>query len=1424
MKAINLKRMVAIFLFIIFSTSIGGMPMNVWSENEDALYDSFKTPEDRKKPAPLWFWNRQVEDMTVEKVREIVRESYLQSGYGGIAILPEWQTAYLTEEYFELYEAALDEGKKYGMKFVLYNENGWPTYDAGGLLEEQYPELTAKRLDMISADAADGQTVNLELPEGQLMGAVAMNTDTFERVDISDQAVILPPEPLDLDSVPAGLTASSTYSSPGYEADKAADGDLSTRWNAAAQSGGKQYLQIKYPEPVTIDTVKVYEDADPSLWRTARYYIQYWDDAAKKWVNAAEGLKITSAGAIHTFAPVTTQIVRLYISRITSNSATISEFEVWSGGQKLPVPPTEIINAPGVSGSSSYSADYDAKFAFDGNMSTRWNADRLAQAPHWLEMDFGSKRTVDSVKMYQNLARISGFQIQYWDGAAWQTCYTGTAIAEPPTGSTFTFPPVETTAMRLYITQSEMNATLWEIEFYNGAEKLCPDSVTPKETSRLTYTVPSEGNYKVMAFVCVKDGIAGMDYLDEEAVAAFIHITYDAYYDRFKSYFDDGTITAAFYDEPTFYPHVGRVLKGVQGARFWTPGFNEDYEAYYGESPVLDYPAMFMDIGGATASARNRLHTVRTELFAHNFIGQMNRWCDDHGIGQTGHMLFEEQVNPVGLHGDLMKAFKEQDIPGVDVIESYGHSQEAYKIISSSANNWDKSLVMSESFGVFNDTTMTDFYKTSMDLFAKGINFIVPHAIWYDDDPKEVSYVPELSYRSPTFGPNLPALNDYIGRSQTMLQNGRHVADIGLLYPIDTLESEYIFNGQYNAPSYADYMNVGEILSLTARRDFTYLHPEVLDGNVTLEGDTLKLNNTTNYEQYKVMVISGMKVISLSNLQKIKAFYDAGGKVIATTQLPYLATNEADNTQVKSIMQEIFGVDPENLPAPVGPTYRSSSDYGKTYSAAMAFDGEYGENSRWNAGGNGAGQWIEVVFPQPTTVNKTDISEMYGRVTGYRIEYYDDATSTYKTAASGTTIGTHKVDTFTPVTTTRLRLYLTGVSVNSVSIDEFEVYNGQSENLAVNNIGLRFTNTNQNGGKSWFIDSNLAKNLPAAIDEAQDLYDVEIADPGTLSNGYLSYIHKVKDGRDIYFFANSSGNAVSTAVLIRGHLNAPMLWNPYDGSRENADYAYKTVGGAPVTEVTLKLSAVNSVYLVESLPEPPDKSFLKDAVEQGDAISGKLDEYADGPSKTAFSEALAEAKRVYSDLNAVQEEIDKAKSDLLSAIDALRQKADKSSLKKIVDDAKKIGQTKYTEASLAVFISALANAEEILADQSLSSDDQNRVDEAAAELQAAISGLKLMGGDDSSDPDSSASDSSPASSSEPLSSADSSDHPVSQSGDSSDHHASSDSFYDTASDISPGTGDSAYIFPAFCMGIVSLAAVWMARRKARRNMDEDRTA
>lgn len=883
--------------------------------SEEELYPQFSEPDKNLTTKPLWFWNTDLDSMTTDQVREIVRESYLQSGYTGFGILPYWMDDYMSEKYFELYEAALDEGSKYGMQFSLYDENGFPSYTAGGLFAEKYPELTAKRLDLAEASIVSDGKIFLRIPQGTFMGAVAFNTETKEMIDISDKAVLVELPDFDTETQPLGALASSTFSNePGYDLAKAFDGNQSTRWNAEGYTGSGSYIQINYGEKIKIDSIKITEPTLQSLWRVSAFEFNWYDEENDEWVTAAEGGKITGSGVTLEFDEIEAQFVRIVFTKVVGDSATISEIALYDNGEMIPAPQMAVIKDESeseftYSSSSDYSASYTADLAFDGSSSSRWNAGQGTAGNQWLAVVYNEAKTVDTVFIYESFDRVRSFKIQYMDEKGnWIDCASGTTIGTQ--GKELSFEPVTAYGMRLYVnTTNGDTVSINEFEVYGDGKVIAAAQDNSNyKGSYVEYPVSGSG-WRLMAFVCVYEGCTGMDYLSEEAVAGFIEITYEGYYKRFKEYFDNGTITSAFYDEPSFWPAGGLTAYGVEGARMWTDDFNEYFAQMYGDdiNPVLLYAALWYDIGENTNEARDMLQSVRTEMFAKNYLGQITDWCEEHGIQLMGHMLMEDVENPVAISGDLMYCFKYQSIPAVDVIDRFGMTELYYKVISSAAYNWDKELVASETYGAMGaNLPVSHLYKTAMDLYAKGINLIVPHAVWYDN-VNNVVYPPELSYRNPRYAEELPTYNEYVSRLSVMLQGGRHVADVAVLYPIDYLESVYIFNGGYNVPSDSNYITLTDILSTELRIDFTYLHPSVLDEKCTVNGNILHLENEVNYENYKLIVIPSMKVISLSNLEKIYEFYQNGGVVISVGTLPDQATRAEDDESVRKIISDMFG-------------------------------------------------------------------------------------------------------------------------------------------------------------------------------------------------------------------------------------------------------------------------------------------------------------------------------------------------------------------------------------------------------------------------------------------------------------------------------------------------------------------------------------
>lgn len=413
------------------------------------------------------------------------------------------------------------------------------------------------------------------------------------------------------------------------------------------------------------------------------------------------------------------------------------------------------------------------------------------------------------------------------------------------------------------------------------------------------------GDWLVIASVCKESGEQLVDYLDPEGVGCFTEMVHNQYYDRFKEYFGS-VVKGTFFDEPTIYRSNGNV---------WTPDFNEKFEHRYGFSPEILYPALWYDIGEQTQAARNYLFGFRAELYASGFMKQVSDWSLNHGIRATGHQDNEERVNPAGTSGDLMLCFKYQDIPGIDKIGSIGGSErpaeDYYKLVSSSAYNWDRSMVMSETFGAMGDIDWPELYSVAIDQYCKGVNILIPHAFWYDDT--NVTFPPELSHRHPKYAEKLPVFNQFLARLNVLFANeGRVVNDVAVYYPIETLQGEHYLDGPLGyylggveIPD-MDYVKVGKILSDTLCCDYTFLHPEVFTQRCSVEGTSLRLNNNVQWNSFRTLIFPSCKTISLTNLKRAQQFYEAGGTVIFTTQLPSKSTVYSEDVAVRQIIRTIF--------------------------------------------------------------------------------------------------------------------------------------------------------------------------------------------------------------------------------------------------------------------------------------------------------------------------------------------------------------------------------------------------------------------------------------------------------------------------------------------------------------------------------------
>jgi hypothetical protein len=421
----------------------------------------------------------------------------------------------------------------------------------------------------------------------------------------------------------------------------------------------------------------------------------------------------------------------------------------------------------------------------------------------------------------------------------------------------------------------------------------------------LQWNVP-KGSWKISIFTCSTFDDKVVDYMDMEAVSNYMPLTFGQYEKHFKPFFGK-TIKQVFFDD------VGYVTK----ERGWTNSMNESFKKKYKKNPSLYYRALWEDIGSESAAARIAFFDMRAELLSNGYPKMVADWATKFGMKSSGHPPGNYKVQPTDMSFDIFKFYKYSQIPTLDNIFYRGHGREGFKLVSSAADMYDRPVVAAEVYGAFFedkfDTTV--LYKAAMDLFVRGVNFLIPHGMWYDYRPEAVRIPPLISAYSTKVGAELPAYNDFAARCSYMLQGGKRVSDIAVFYPITSLQGHFTFNSGRergkNVPAGTDYIEIGNMLTQYMHCDFTFLHPEFwVSQQCKLTNDKIELQNKDNSQTYKLLILPGGKVISLAALKKIKSYYDNGGKIIATSVLPSQSAEFGKDAEVVRIVKQLFAIDP----------------------------------------------------------------------------------------------------------------------------------------------------------------------------------------------------------------------------------------------------------------------------------------------------------------------------------------------------------------------------------------------------------------------------------------------------------------------------------------------------------------------------------
>ncbi len=384
-----------------------------------------------------------------------------------------------------------------------------------------------------------------------------------------------------------------------------------------------------------------------------------------------------------------------------------------------------------------------------------------------------------------------------------------------------------------------------------------------------------------------------VDLLNPDAVDYFLKTTHEEYKKIFKGHFGKA-VTKIFTDEPGFYTIMREKYSAVQ----WSSIFAGEFKKEFGYSIVDCLPALIADIGDRTYKVRHDFWKKLTTMFEVNYVKKLNDWCEKNGLQLMGHFRL---CNPfliwqMQYQGNVINDMRSMHIPGIDSLDNvegdlnlrWGIDENVWqipnKIVSSVAHQYGKRRVMGESFALGGWKERLEDIKILTDWQCMmGINYIVPHAFHYSlASQRKRECPPSEFYQNPMWD-NYYYYSKYFTRISTIITGAVHIADIALLYPMESLWADYTTGTTEKFPwdISNDFSYITDKL-LRANLDYDIVGQDIFE-DCTIEDGKLKIRD----EKYSILVIPPMTTLRDSCAKKIIQFIKNGGKVLGLSLLPY---------------------------------------------------------------------------------------------------------------------------------------------------------------------------------------------------------------------------------------------------------------------------------------------------------------------------------------------------------------------------------------------------------------------------------------------------------------------------------------------------------------------------------------------------------
>ncbi len=326
-----------------------------------------------------------------------------------------------------------------------------------------------------------------------------------------------------------------------------------------------------------------------------------------------------------------------------------------------------------------------------------------------------------------------------------------------------------------------------------------------------------------------------IDEMNPHAVKAFLSLVHEEYYKKMSDRFGS-KIKGIFTDEPCYNLSSFHAEPHVPFSPCLAPRLKEEFGFDWKENAWK-----LFSTDPSAAEFRIAYYKAAGRQFLSAYTVQYAKWCADHGIIMTGHLMEEDSLKgQIRFTGGVMPHYFAMQQPGIDKLFRTIDQTVTVKQLTS-ACEWQEKRALCECFaGMGQEATFFDRKKILDWQAVHGIDFVNPHLSLYSmQGERKRDYPANINYQQPYFC-CMNAENGYIEALSQVIATTKRVVSVAVIQPLSSAFAEY--DPLYpDAPLTADEKFSDVVCTLASRRvDFHVLSEEMLGacvpGEKTLKG------------------------------------------------------------------------------------------------------------------------------------------------------------------------------------------------------------------------------------------------------------------------------------------------------------------------------------------------------------------------------------------------------------------------------------------------------------------------------------------------------------------------------------------------------------------------------------------------------------